>query len=108
VPDPDGHGYWLVASDGGVFAFDAGFRGSMGDQVLNKPVSGMVPYGNGYVLLGEDGGAFVFSDQPFSGSLGANPPARPVIDIAVVSRGSGYWMLDTGGTVYAFGNARVF
>ncbi len=28
---PDGKGYWLVASDGGVFAFgDAGFEGSMG------------------------------------------------------------------------------
>jgi hypothetical protein len=28
---PDGKGYWLVASDGGIFAFgDAGFYGSMG------------------------------------------------------------------------------
>ena len=44
----------------------------------------------------------------FSGSLGANPPALPVIDIAVVPQGDGYWMLDAGGTVYAFGNARVF
>ncbi len=26
---PDGQGYWLVASDGGVFSFgDAGFHGS--------------------------------------------------------------------------------
>jgi hypothetical protein len=26
---PDGHGYWLVASDGGIFTFgDAGFYGS--------------------------------------------------------------------------------
>jgi hypothetical protein len=26
---PDGRGYWLVASDGGVFAFgDAGFMGA--------------------------------------------------------------------------------
>jgi hypothetical protein len=30
VPNPDGAGYWLVASDGGVFAFSAPFRGSMG------------------------------------------------------------------------------
>ena len=28
---PDGGGYWLVASDGGIFAFgDAGFHGSAG------------------------------------------------------------------------------
>ena len=29
---PDGGGYWLVASDGGVFTFgDAGFYGSTGN-----------------------------------------------------------------------------
>ncbi|MHB1762353.1 MAG: hypothetical protein ACYCS4_06355, partial [Acidimicrobiales bacterium] len=27
---PDGRGYWLVGSDGGVFAFDSKFYGSMG------------------------------------------------------------------------------
>ena len=39
---PDGRGYWLVASDGGVFAFgDAGFYGSAGGLALSKPVVGM-------------------------------------------------------------------
>jgi len=39
---PDGGGYWLVASDGGVFNFgDAGFFGSMGGTHLNAPVVGM-------------------------------------------------------------------
>ncbi len=38
---PDGSGYWLVASDGGVFAFgDAHFDGSTGGLTLNKPVVG--------------------------------------------------------------------
>src|ERR671915_596675 len=72
VPDPDGAGYWLVASDGGVFAFDAPFRGSMGGRRLNQPVTGMVPFGNGYLMVATDGGAFNFSDQPFSGSLAGN------------------------------------
>ena len=41
---PDGHGYWLVASDGGIFAFgDAGFFGSTGGQLLDQPVVGMAP-----------------------------------------------------------------
>ncbi len=36
------NGYWLVASDGGIFAFgDAGFYGSTGAMTLNKPVVGM-------------------------------------------------------------------
>ena len=82
VPDPDRGGYWLVASDGGVFAFDAPFRGSMGAVRLNKPVTGMVPYGNGYLMVGEDGGIFNFSNRSFLGSLGANPPARPIVSVA--------------------------
>ena len=39
--DPDGGGYWLVASDGGIFAFgDAGFFGSTGGIRLNRPIVG--------------------------------------------------------------------
>ena len=39
---PTGRGYWLAASDGGIFAFgDAAFRGSTGGIRLNKPVVGM-------------------------------------------------------------------
>jgi hypothetical protein len=39
---PDGGGYWLVASDGGIFTFgDAGFFGSTGAIHLNRPIVGM-------------------------------------------------------------------
>ena len=39
---PDRGGYWLVASDGGIFSFgDADFYGSTGGTPLNKPVVGM-------------------------------------------------------------------
>ena len=35
-------GYWLVASDGGVFSFgDAAFYGSTGNLTLNRPIVGM-------------------------------------------------------------------
>ena len=82
VPDGDGAGYWLVASDGGIFAFDAPFRGSMGGTRLNKPVTGMVRFGDGYLMVAQDGGIFNFSSQPFSGSLGGRPPARPIVAAA--------------------------
>ena len=84
VPDSDGSGYWLVASDGGIFAFDAPFKGSMGAIRLAKPVTGMVRYGDGYLMVGEDGGIFNFSTQAFAGSLGAKPPARPIVAVAAV------------------------
>jgi hypothetical protein len=39
---PFGKGYWLVASDGGVFAFgDARFHGSTGGIRLNQPIVGL-------------------------------------------------------------------
>ncbi len=42
VHTADGEGYWLVARDGGIFAFgDAGFFGSAGGLPLNRPVVGM-------------------------------------------------------------------
>ena len=40
---PDGGGYWLVASDGGIFAYgDAAFYGSAGALALNAPIVAMV------------------------------------------------------------------
>ena len=76
---PDGKGYWLVASDGGIFAFgDAAFYGSTGAIHLNKPVVGMAatPDGKGYWLVASDGGIFAFGDAPFYGSTGALKLAR--------------------------------
>ena len=38
---PDGQGYWLVASVGGVFAHgDGGFFGSQATTQLNAPIVG--------------------------------------------------------------------
>ena len=82
VPDADSVGYWLVAPDGGVFAFDAPFRGSMGGTRFNKPVIGMVGFGAGYLMVAEDGGIFNFSDKPFRGSLGSTPHWAPIVSVA--------------------------
>ncbi len=57
---PDGKGYWLVAADGGIFAFgDARFFGSTGSLTLNRPIVGMAasPDGHGYWFTASDGGA---------------------------------------------------
>jgi hypothetical protein len=38
----DGGGYWLVAADGGIFAYgDAPFDGSTGSIHLNQPIVGI-------------------------------------------------------------------
>ena len=72
IPTPTGLGYFMVGSDGGIFAFgDAKFHGSMGDKKLNAPVQSLVPDsdGKGYWLVASDGGVFAF-DAPFRGSMG--------------------------------------
>ena len=49
---PDGRGYWLVASDGGIFNYgDATFYGSTGAIHLNKPIVGMAATPDGQRLL---------------------------------------------------------
>ncbi|MGH9041125.1 MAG: S8 family serine peptidase [Acidimicrobiia bacterium] len=83
IATPSGRGYYLVATDGGIFTFGAAFHASLGSVRLNRPVTGMVRFGDAYLMVGEDGGIFNFSSQPFSGSLGASPPADPVVSVAV-------------------------
>ena len=83
APAADGSGYWLVASDGGIFAFGVPFHGSMGATRLNQPVTGLVPAGDGYLMVAADGGIFSFGTVPFFGSLGANPPPSPVVAAAL-------------------------
>ena len=70
---PRGNGYWLVASDGGVFAFGVPFYGSAGDIALNQPIVGMAATrsGKGYWLVDSDGGIFAYGDAPFHGSVAA-------------------------------------
>ncbi len=68
---PDGGGYWLVASDGGVFPFgNAVGYGSTGALKLKRPIVGMeaTPDGHGYWLFAADGGVFPFGDASGLGS----------------------------------------
>jgi hypothetical protein len=68
---PDGGGYVMVASDGGVFTFgDAQFYGSIGGIALSKPIVGIesTPDGGGYWLASSDGGIFNYGDAAFSGA----------------------------------------
>jgi hypothetical protein len=82
VPTADGTGYWLVASDGGVFAFNAPFHGSTGNLTLNQPVVGMTRYGTGYLMVAGDGGLFNFSTEPFFGSLGSSGSPTSTVGVA--------------------------
>jgi ribosomal protein L24E len=103
--DPKGQGYWLVASDGGIFAFaDSGFFGSTGNIKLNQPIVGMssTPTGLGYWLVARDGGIFSFGDSAFHGSTGNIKLNEPIVGMATTPSGSGYWLVAADGGVFAF------
>jgi N-acetylmuramoyl-L-alanine amidase len=108
---PDGKGYWLAASDGGIFSFgDAQFYGSTGSISLNRPVVGMAatPDGKGYWLAASDGGIFSFGDAQFYGSTGSISLNRPVVGMAATPDGKGYWLAASDGGIFSFGDAQFY
>ena len=81
---PDGGGYWLVASDGGVFAFgDAAFYGSTGSLQLNRPIVGMAATRTAAATgwSASDGGVFAFGDAAFYGSGAGSGPGQTFVGI---------------------------
>lgn len=94
---PDGHGYWVASSDGGVFSFgDASFFGAAAGLHLAAPIVGIQsvpptpscqtpppgPGPQGYWLTGGDGGVFSFGDARFYGSAAGVALNAPVVGIA--------------------------
>jgi hypothetical protein len=77
-----------VASDGGIFAFNAPFYGSMGGKPLNKPIVGIAATadGGGYWEVASDGGIFAFGDATFAGSMGGKPLNAPIVGIAATAQ----------------------
>ncbi len=101
-------GYWLVASDGGVFTYgNALFHGSATGLHLNAPVVGLAATtdGGGYWLVAADGGVFTYGDAVFHGSAAGLHLNAPVVGIAPTPSGGGYWLVAADGGVFAYGDA---
>ena len=119
-PSTTSHGYWLVGSDGGIFAFgSARFYGSVGALHIQRPAVSIVatPDKGGYWLGAADGGIFAFGDAGFHGSipgLGLHPADSglpnslnaPIVGLVASADGGGYFMVASDGGVFAFGDAR--
>jgi hypothetical protein len=107
VPSADGGGYFMVAADGGVFAFgDAKFEGSCpsiggcaGAAVAVMPDA----TGDGYWLVTSTGGVYAFGDAASYGAPG--PQSVPVTSAVRTIDGAGYWILFANGVVDAYGDA---
>ena len=110
VSSADGHGYFMVASDGGVFAFgDARFAGScpgiggcVGAAVAVMPDAS----GNGYWLITSLGYVYGFGDAVNYGGPGSQ--SVPVTSAVRTPDGQGYWVLFANGAISRFGDAGYF
>ncbi len=101
-------GYWLSASDGGIFSFGtARFYGSSGSLRLAAPVVGMAstPTGHGYWEVAADGGVFTFGTAGFKGSAAGTPGGQGTVSIVPTATGYGYDLVTGMGAVVPFGDA---
>ncbi len=107
VPSNDDGGYFMVARDGGVFAFgDARFAGSCpGIGGCSGAAVAVMPdaSGNGYWLVTQTGTVYTFGDASYDGAPGNT--GSPVTSAVSTPNGGGYWILTANGTVYNYGNA---
>jgi Peptidase A4 family/IPT/TIG domain len=110
VPSADGGGYFMVASDGGVFAFgDARFAGSCpGIGGCSGAALAVMPdaSGNGYWLVTQTGHVYTFGDAQNFGAPG--PQSVPVTSAVRTPDGNGYWILFANGTIDNYGDAGNF
>jgi hypothetical protein len=106
VPSPNGQGYYMVAADGGVFAFNTTFAGSCpgiggctGAAVAVAPDAS----GNGYWLATATGHIYSFGNARYFGAPG--PQSSPITSMVRTPDGGGYYILDGDGQVFTYGDA---
>ncbi|HUI48076.1 MAG TPA: L,D-transpeptidase family protein [Acidimicrobiia bacterium] len=104
----NGKGYWLVASDGAVYSFNAPFYGALAGWPLAQPVTGITatPTGHGYWIVTGDGSVFPFGDAKLYGSLGGMHLNASIKALIPGPKGRGYWLYASDGGVFSFGSAR--
>jgi hypothetical protein len=110
TPTPDGHGYWLLGADGGVYAFgDAGFYGSATSNGTSMVALSASPDGKGYLVTPANGDAplaFGNATLPSDRLPGPMTVSALVAGGAITADGKGFWAVSTDGGVFAFGDSR--
>jgi hypothetical protein len=99
-----GSGYWMVGTDGIVYAF-GGAR-----HLGNAPTASAedlepTPSKGGYWVVDAAGHVFAFGNAPDLGSAPALRPFEKITAISGTPTGNGYWLFSTLGRVFAFGDA---
>jgi Family of unknown function (DUF6519) len=113
---PTGNGYWLVDSEGSVFAF-----GDAGSLSLNSGGGAGAPSGivgivanptatsnsQGYWLVNSAGQVFAYGSAKYYAEVGGGQATKPIVGMDATPDGRGYWLVASDGGVFAFGSAQV-
>ena len=105
---PDGKGYWLVDSSGRVYHYgDAVSRAIVPSAAHTTAIVGIVATGTGsYWLYTRYGNVYTSSGAPWYGSPAAqHAQDQSITGMAVTPDGKGYWLVDSSGRVYHYGDA---
>ncbi|HVG48287.1 MAG TPA: phosphatidylinositol-specific phospholipase C [Rubellimicrobium sp.] len=108
---PSGLGYWVLADNGIVRAYNATSYGRI-ESGTNLQALSLVatPDARGYWILASNGRIHAFgSAENFGDRRDAGPGAGQLaVAMAATPDGKGYWILSTNGTVFRYGTARHF
>ena len=102
--DPATGGYWLVASDGGIFAFGAPFYGSTGASGSTGRSTGWRPRPTAGATGSSPPTAACSpsATRGFHGSAGDLVLVAPVTGMAADPATGGYWLVAADGGVFAY------
>ena len=110
-PAPRRSGYWMLGSDGRVFAF--GDATTLGDASAQLPPDTKAvhieptPTGNGYWILDNRGDVFAYGDAAALASVEPSQlrKGEKVTSLNSTPSGQGYWIFTNRGRVLAAGDA---
>jgi len=107
-PTPTG-GYWMVASDGGIFNYGTATFEGAGAGRFPAAAVGMArtPDGGGYWEVTSAGGVANFGDATNFGGVVFGRVSN-VIGMAAAPDGEGYWLVSSSGGIFTYGDAGFF
>ncbi|MDQ1504773.1 MAG: hypothetical protein QOD57_2500, partial [Actinomycetota bacterium] len=104
IASTGGHGYWLLAKDGGLFAYgDAFYQGNNLNSAADIVGIAPTPTLHGYWAADDDGSVFAYGDAHFYGSRVSD--VNDVRGFTARPQGDGYWLVTKDGVVTAKGAA---
>ena len=98
-------GYWILTSNHRLFHFADGVTEAE-VKLPSRPISlATTRDGQGCLVLGSGGHVQAHGTARVLGDLSTLDLVAPPVDIAASPTGVGYWVVDSEGSVFSFGNA---